>query len=90
MTAQQNITDREQVCQRLRTILVGMVGADAENVNDDTQLFAELGLDSTNALELLMTVEDEFGIEFDPTTLEHTHLETFGSLTRYLFNQTGL
>jgi acyl carrier protein len=87
---EQTTADREQVGRRLRTILAEMIGAPAETLTDDTQLFAELGLDSTNALELLMTVEDEFGIEFDPAALAHKDLETVGSLTRYLYNQTGL
>lgn len=91
MTEQPAVTvDREQVSIRLTAILAGMVGTSAETITEDTRLFAELGLDSTNALELLMTIEDEFGIEFDPGALELTHLESVGTLTKYLFDQAGL
>lgn len=82
--------DREQVVARLITILADMVDQPPETLAEDTMLFATLGLDSTNALDLLMTIEDEFGIEFDPGALEHQHLETVGTLTRYLLDQAGL
>lgn len=81
---------REQVSSRLTAILAQMVGQPAETLTENTMLFANLGLDSTNALELLMTIEDEFGIEFDPGALEQQHLETVGTLTRYLLEQAGL
>lgn len=82
--------DRERVTARLKSILSEMVGVAPDELSENSELFAQLGLDSTNALELLMTIEDEFGIEFDPGALEHRHLETVGTLATYLFDQAGL
>ncbi|MHA4819233.1 acyl carrier protein [Streptomyces aculeolatus] len=54
-----------------------------------TKLFEELGLDSTSVLELLMTLEDDHGIEIDPETLEPEHLETVGAVCAFIAVSAG-
>ncbi|MEV4481581.1 acyl carrier protein [Micromonospora coxensis] len=81
--------DRDQLAERTVRVLADVVQRDPQTLRQDTRLFADLGMDSTNALELLMTLEDEFGFEFDPETLESRHLETVGSLTDYIVEQAG-
>ncbi|MGB2570918.1 acyl carrier protein [Micromonospora citrea] len=81
--------DRGRLAERTVRVLAGVVQRDPQTLHQDTRLFADLGMDSTNALELLMTLEDEFGFEFDPETLESRHLETVGSLTDYIVEQAG-
>ena len=68
-------------------MIAKLVRRDPGSLPEDTRLFADLGMDSTNALELLMSIEDELGITFDADTLEHRHLETIASLTDYLAAQ---
>ncbi|MFC7545962.1 acyl carrier protein [Plantactinospora sp. GCM10030261] len=81
--------DRKQLTERTIGVLADVVRREPESLRQDTRLFADLGMDSTNALELLMTLEDEFGFEFDAETLEARHLETVGSLTDYIAEQAG-
>lgn len=81
--------DRHQLAERTVRVLAGVVQHEPQTLHQDTRLFADLGMDSTNALELLMMLEDEFGFEFDPETLESRHLETVGSLTDYIIEQAG-
>ncbi|MFI5776801.1 acyl carrier protein [Nocardia sp. NPDC051570] len=69
------------------TILAGMVKLAPDSLEWGMRLFDDLGLDSTSALELLMRIEDETGIEFDDDTLEQQHFETVGSLVGYTLEQ---
>lgn len=77
------------IAERTKQVLGGMVGRDPATLTDDTRLFAELGMDSTNALELLMQLEDELGVRIDADSLEQSDLETVGSLTGYFTQQAG-
>jgi acyl carrier protein len=77
----------QSIAERTRQVLGQMVNRDPATLTDDTRLFAELGLDSTNALELLMQLEDELAIRIDADNLEQKDLDTVGSLTRYFTQQ---
>jgi acyl carrier protein len=77
------------IADRTKQVLGGMVGRDPASLTDDTRLFAELGMDSTNALELLMQLEDELGVRIDADNLQQSDLETVGSLTGYFAEQAG-
>lgn len=77
----------QSIAERTRQVLGQMVNRDPAALTDDTRLFAELGLDSTNALELLMQLEDELAVRIDADSLEQKDLETVGSLTRYFAQQ---
>jgi acyl carrier protein len=77
----------QSIAERTRQVLGQMVSRDPATLTDETRLFAELGLDSTNALELLMQLEDELGVRIDADNLEQKDLETVGSLTAYFSQQ---
>lgn len=81
--------DRTRIAEGTVEVLAEMVKRDPGSLTEDTRLFADLGLDSTNALELLMTLEDRLGVEFDAESLEQRHLETVGSLTTFITEQAG-
>jgi acyl carrier protein len=82
--------DRETIAGAVRRVLAGMVHKAPESLTEDTRLFAGLGLDSTDTLELLMLIEDDLEVRIDADTLEHRHLETIGSLTDYFAAQAGV
>ncbi|MFI5783879.1 acyl carrier protein [Nocardia sp. NPDC051570] len=69
------------------TILAGMVELAPDSLEWSMRLFDDLGLDSIRALELLLRIEDETGIEFDENTLEQHHFATVGSLVGYALDQ---
>jgi acyl carrier protein len=62
---------------------------DAAAIDENSRLFDEIGLDSTTVLGLLMTIEDELGIEFDTEDLEPHHFETVGTLAGFVREQAG-
>jgi acyl carrier protein len=50
----------------------------------ETRLFDDLSLDSTAVLEVLMELEEQFGIVFDPDDLELEHLSTVRALAEFV------
>jgi acyl carrier protein len=61
-----------------------VLGRELPDVTAQTRLFEELNLDSTSVLELLMTIESDLDVEFDPDALEPRHFESVGSLSDYV------
>jgi acyl carrier protein len=64
--------------------LAQTVKRDPSSISRETRLFEDLAFDSTSVLELLMQLEDDLDIEFDPELLDPTHFETVGSLVDYV------
>jgi acyl carrier protein len=77
------------ITDKVVALVAGMTEAPPDRVGWDTRLFDELGLDSTGALELLMRIEDETGVEFDDDDMDPQHFETVGSLVGFTLEQLG-
>ena len=61
-----------------------VLGRDLHGVTAQTRLFEDLNLDSTSVLELLMAIEEDLGVEFDPDGLRQDHFASVGSLSDYI------
>lgn len=80
-------SDSTSTRQRIKEIIVeslSLEGMTAEMIGDDTPLWADgLGLDSVDALELVLALEQEYGFRIDSdeigqeTLATVAHLETF-------------
>ena len=68
--------------EKVRAILAERMGVDEEDVIAEASLRNDLGLDSLDLFELLMSLEEEYGIRIDPDTL--TGLATVGDVLKYL------
>lgn len=55
---------------------------DTSNVTEETHFTDDLNLDSLDMVELMMKMEDEFGIEIPENDTEK--LQTVGAVLRYL------
>ncbi len=55
--------EREQVSERLGGVLVSELGLDASKINDEAHFEEDLDVDSLGVVELLMALEDEFGVK---------------------------
>lgn len=51
--------------QRLKKLLLGRVGVPEEKVRLEASLIDDLGLDSLDAVELSIAMEDEFDLQLD-------------------------
>ncbi len=53
------------VFEKVREIIANQLNKDAELITLETHLVDDLGADSLDAVDLIMAIEDEFGIELD-------------------------
>lgn len=65
-------------------IVAERTGCDAASVKPEST-FAELGIDSLDTVELLMSLEDEIGIEIELDK----KMETVGDLNSFIENRQG-
>ncbi len=68
--------------ERIRIYLAERTGIDAEDVTMETSFKNDLGLDSLDLVELMMNMENEYGILIDPE--EMAGFATVGDVVRYL------
>lgn len=55
--------DRDAVAERLKGVLVSELGLDESKINDAAHFEEDLDVDSLGVVELLMALEDEFGVK---------------------------
>ena len=65
--------DRVEIEARLREVLVSELGLDAEKINTAANFEQDLDVDSLGVVELLMAMEDEFGVKIPDDEAEHIH-----------------
>ena len=53
----------ESVSDRVRAIIAEQLGVKLEEVTDTASFIEDLGADSLDTVELVMALEEEFGIE---------------------------
>ncbi|MBK8254262.1 MAG: acyl carrier protein [Polyangiaceae bacterium] len=79
----QYISRREEVLNRVRTLLVERlhVERDPDSIDPDTPLFGTgLGLDSVDAVEMVVSLEDTFGLKLPDDALGRRVMRTVGKL----------
>jgi len=70
------------VLEKVITILAEQFDVDEEKINEDTNLQDDLGADSLDVVDLLMSIEDEFEIEIPDEEIEN--IRTVGALVAYI------
>lgn len=57
---------RQEIFDRLKELFLAVDGSDKlNNVTEDSRLVEDMGFNSVNILYIVISVEEEFGIEFD-------------------------
>lgn len=79
-------TDPAAVRQRIKEILIerlNLEGTTPEMIGDDAMLWGdELGLDSVDALELMIALEEEYGFRIDSEEVDQEDLATVARLEK--------
>ena len=70
------------VFDKIREILADQLDANVDEMTMDTRIAEDLGADSLDVVEMLMSVEDEFGIEIPDDAIED--LKTIGNVVEYI------
>ncbi len=65
--------DRNEIKERLTQVLVDELGLDADKITDDANFEEDLEVDSLGVVELLMALEDEFGVKIPDEEAENIH-----------------
>ena len=66
--------------EKVKELLAAHLEIDLDTITDDST-FEDLGIDSLDAVEILMEMEDEFGIEIQPGSVT---LNTVKDLVDYI------
>ena len=70
------------IIETITQIIVDQLGVDKSAVAPEAKFIDDLGVDSLDIVELLMALEDQFGIEVPDEDAEG--LQTVGGLMRYI------
>ena len=70
------------VLEKVKAILAEQFDVEEDKVTADTDLQEDLGADSLDVVDLLMSIEDEFGVEVPDDEIEN--IRTVGSLVSYI------
>ena len=72
------------VFEKVKNILVEQLDVDESAVTLDSLIADDLGADSLDVVDLLMSLEDEFSVEIPDEEIEN--IKTVGNLVNYIEN----
>lgn len=70
------------VLEKVKAILADQFDAEEDSITAETTIQEDLGADSLDIVDLLMTVEDEFEVEVPDSEIEN--MKTVGDLVTYI------
>ncbi|MCI7084538.1 MAG: acyl carrier protein [bacterium] len=70
------------VLEKVKAILAEQFDVEEDKITADTDLQEDLGADSLDVVDLLMSIEDEFEIEIPDDEIEN--IKTVGALVSYI------
>jgi acyl carrier protein len=72
---------------KISQIIAGHIGIDAEQISKESRFKEDLGIDSLDIFEIIMEIEDEFGLEIPTEDLEG--MTKVADLTDYISKRTA-
>ena len=75
----------KDMLEKMREIIAEQLNCDGETVGLDTSFKDDLGADSLDLFELVMALEEEYGLEIPAEEL--SDVETVGDIIEYLKNK---
>ena len=70
------------IFDKIKDIIIEQLQVEESDVSMDTNLMKDLSADSLDAVEIIMAIEDEYGIEIPDEEAEK--MQTVGDLVRYV------
>lgn len=77
-----------QLRDKIKKMICDSLGVSEEAIEDSTNIEEDLGADSLDAVELVLDIENEFGIGIPEE--DESRLKTFGGIIQYLKEKKGL
>ena len=72
----------EALNARVNTLITDQLGVDRKSLTPEANLLDDLGADSLDVVELVMALEEEFGIEVPDDDVEN--IRTIGDIVQYV------
>ncbi len=72
---------------RVKSTIVNQLGVDIKNVKANSSLIDDLGADSLDIVELVMAMEEEFGLEIPDEDAEK--IKTVGDVIKYIESKSA-
>ena len=70
------------VFERIRAMLAEQLDIDEDKITMESDILEDFEADSLDVVDMVMTLEDEFGIEIPDEEIENLH--TVGDVVRYV------
>jgi len=80
-------TIMEDDFEKLKNIIADVLNVDPDDITEETTLTDDLGADSLDLYQILMGIEDEFGISADQEKVEN--IQTVGQALELIRKATG-
>jgi len=61
------------VLEKVKAILAGQFDVDVDTIDENTNIMEDLGADSLDVVDMLMSLEDEFDVEIPDEEIEKMH-----------------
>ena len=76
------MADAKTIEERVKDVIVAQLGVDAAEVKPESSFIDDLGADSLDTVELVMALEEEFGVEIPDEDAEK--VRTVGDTISYI------
>ena len=73
---------KDKVLEKVKAILSEQFDVEEDSITVDTSIADDLGADSLDVVDLLMSIEDEFEIEVPDEEIDN--IKTVGELVKYI------
>jgi len=77
--------EREELLKKIRTIVADKLSISEDQVTEDASFIEDLGADSLDTVELVMALEDDFGLDIPDEEAEK--LTTVGKAMDYILSR---
>lgn len=77
----------EDIAAKVKAIIAESLGVDINEVTDQASFVNDLGADSLDTVELVMALEEQFGIEIPDEDAEK--IQTVGQAIEYIKNKVS-
>jgi len=77
--------DRQEIFERIKAIIVEQLGVDPDLVTEEADFREDLKADSLDLVELIMSMEEEFGEEISDEEAQQIH--TVGEAVDYVLKR---
>ena len=64
------MADEKEILAKVKEMVAGQLGKSEDEINPESSFIEDLGADSLDLVELIMSMEDEFGLEISDEDAE--------------------